>query len=73
MVTRLFPGHRWQMWKFAAVPKGWWSKLENRQEFFQHILTELHANSLDGLYSLTQNQILNYGGTDWLTEGDSRL
>ena len=49
VVSTVFPEHRWHLWKFGTVPKGYWENKENVLAYFdwlveqhgiQHVLNE---------------------------------
>lgn len=63
MISKLFPEHSWQPWKFRVTTHRWWWSVENQRMFFEALRKELAIADLDGMYNLTSTEILRFGGT----------
>lgn len=49
-VTTMYPNHKWEMWRFATVPRGWWSEPKNIREFFDAKAVELQIEDYEQWY-----------------------
>lgn len=64
LLADMYPGHRWDVWKFHATPLGWFNSPENGRLFFERWLED-HGYSktdLNRLYTLTFVVVRKYGG-----------
>lgn len=56
-LQQLYPNHKWQPWRFTAVPRGWWKEQKNLQQFFDAKAAELGVHSLEQWYSKSFSDI----------------
>ena len=66
MITSLLPEHKWQMWKFSTVPKGFWRDTKNQRNFLEWLSSSLNHKSYEDWYDVTQNIIEQNGGASLL-------
>lgn len=62
MVVNAYPDHPWLIWKFIRVPPDLWTDREVCQQFVAWLMKELQCNSLEDLYALTKEKLLQFGG-----------
>jgi hypothetical protein len=46
-VKDLFPGHYWEEWRFPRVSRGFWNRLENRQQYLRWLGKQLGIRRLE--------------------------
>lgn len=63
-----FPDHKWQVWKFAKVPQGWWADQANQRLFFEEAGEELGVGKLDDWYGVSRRQLVNVSGVSLLVD-----
>jgi hypothetical protein len=74
MLMTVFPNHHWLPWKFGTVPRGHWSKIENRQRFFRWVGETLghDPTNLEIFYSITHSDLVKAAGTGGVLEKYNR-
>lgn len=62
ILMETYPQHLWLEWKFATVPKSFWTKLGNQQKFLEWLKEHLNINSMEDWYNVSYNEIADLGG-----------
>lgn len=62
MVMAAFPEHAWQLWRFAASPRGVWDKRETRRGYLEWLGEQLGYETLEDWYQLRIEDIGGYRG-----------
>lgn len=58
-----YPHHTWLEWRFATVPKSFWSDRENTQRFFEWLQRDiLKLKSMSDWYNVSYNDVADHGG-----------
>lgn len=63
MLTEVFPDHKWQIWRFQQVPKGFYDNLDNKRDYFDWLEDELEIKELSDWYRISLDQIAKIGPT----------
>ena len=63
-----YPQHKWQMWRFPNVPKGYWANKRTHEDFFKWLGTQLGYKSMDDWYNITVEDIVKFGGKALLSK-----
>lgn len=61
-LNTVFPNELWLPWKFTNTPQGFWNSAENARFFFDWMAQQKEFKSIDGFYSVSQNEYRQYGG-----------
>lgn len=61
LITKLFPDHKWQKWKFVRTPHGYWESISNQRVFFEAISEKLpQVSFVDKWYPFTLRDLKEY-------------
>jgi hypothetical protein len=52
----LYPEHKWDIFRFASLPKGFWTIEDNQREFLTRIGRELGVKELDDWYKVPRKE-----------------
>lgn len=58
----VYPEHNWIIWRFNTVPTGYWDKGGTQKNFFEWLSVQLEHGSMEDWYTVTLDQIAQYGG-----------
>jgi negative regulator of sigma E activity len=61
-ISASYPEHKWQLWMFDSVPKGFWKVEENRRQFFEAAKAKLGVSQLDDWYKIKANALYELKG-----------
>jgi len=65
-----FPGHTWNEWIFARVPRGFWDKRANRRRYVRWLGRKLRIRKPEDWHKVRRQDFLdNYGGGLLVTRG----
>jgi hypothetical protein len=59
----LYPEHSWDLFKFKALPHGYWKEKANQQSFLETIGKKLGVQHLDDWRNISRQQALDHGGS----------
>jgi hypothetical protein len=62
-LSRVYPEHTWQLWRFEAAPRGYWANLDHRKSVIQFIAEKKGYHSLEDWYALTLADFTSLGGS----------
>jgi len=62
----LYPEHKWKLWRFGRVPRGFWQKSQHRTEFFDGLAIELGLKTWEDWYPVRIVDIERSGGSGLL-------
>jgi hypothetical protein len=62
-----YPYHKWQMWRFKAVPARWWDNMTNQREYMDWVKQELNIADMGKWHAVTALQLKAVGGTTCAT------
>ena len=69
-ITKLFqsvyPGHKWFLWIWEIVPKGFWDQKGNQKSFLNWLGEFLNFKQMDDWYQVTLTDITDNGGSTLL-------
>jgi hypothetical protein len=54
----LHPEHKWEFWRFKAVPKNYWRSLEHQRDYFEALRSKYQIDGLDGWYSVDPSNLI---------------
>jgi hypothetical protein len=63
IVSGVYPSHAWMLWKFDKVPKGYWSDMRNRKEFFDWAGAELGISRMEDWLKIRTEEVDRLGGS----------
>lgn len=61
-VIRIFPEHKWQVYKFKDTPNWYWREPTNQREFLEFVGSELGYTKMEDYYKISARAIKNCGG-----------
>jgi hypothetical protein len=62
----VYPEHRWEVWRFRRVSKGFWDNPNNASSFLQSVQDQLGLANLDEWNDVTQKHFQMFKGADAL-------
>lgn len=62
LVQAIYPEHSWVLWRFDAVPQGYWEKKGNQREFLDRLGKELGFTTKEDWYRINLANIVGHGG-----------
>lgn len=67
-LSAMYPNHRWLVWKFAQVPRGFWDNLHNQRAFFEWLGEEIGIKKLDDWHNVKVDTVYRHGGAPLLVK-----
>jgi len=65
LVTSVLASHKWQPWKFNAVPKGYWQDRNNLIQYLEWLGGELGFKTTEDWYKLSVADLRAKDGPYW--------
>jgi hypothetical protein len=65
-IMTLFPEHPWQLWRFTALPLGFWSNVTHQRQYFDEFMKRNGITQLEDMYNVTTSEIAQQGGSGLL-------
>jgi hypothetical protein len=62
-VSASYPEHKWHLWKFESVPRGYWASLDHRREVVEYVAAQLGFKSFEEWYKLSFAHFSSAGGS----------
>jgi hypothetical protein len=56
-VRAMRPDHEWLIWRFPAVPAGFWQSEKNKQEYLDWVAKQLNVQTMEDWYQVTKKQL----------------
>lgn len=60
-LASVYPGHKWDLWKFGKAPNGYWEASDNQKVFFEGVATKLGVKELEDWYSVDPMDVKQEG------------
>ncbi len=73
IVKDVFPRHRWQEWRFAVVPKGFWEEARNRHRYLDWLGQQLGYRRPSDWYTLIGDDLTHRHGGALLDRYDGSV
>jgi len=67
MLAAVYPNHSWDVSKFSAKPRNFWSSLDNQKRFMDELGDKVGVRELDGWYSISASSLVPLGAGSILT------
>lgn len=68
-----FPEHNWEIWRFSAVPKGWWTHEENLRAYMKWLAPQLKIAKPEDWYKVHYNNLTEMKGRMMLRQWNYSL
>lgn len=62
-LSQAYPDHPWRVWRFKAVPNGYWLDSKNCRKFFEDVGQELGVKQMEDWYTVLAEDVEHCGGT----------
>jgi len=60
-LSKIYPEHLWEPWRFSKVPRGYWDNSDNIQEFLKIFEKRLGIKTVEDWYCVTVSQLSESG------------
>lgn len=67
ILQKVFPDHKWQVWKFEITPKGYWNDENNQKQFMEWLGKEMGINEKGDWYRIQVSDFSQRGAEKLIT------